>query len=110
MAKLPDVTKLSPKDQRALEELLSKAGTSLTALSGKSPLSDPAYRKKCFDLRPRLETMCMEQGVTLAHCFTISNKPRKQYKHPETGAIWASKGKKPEWLKGHEDKYEVRAN
>jgi hypothetical protein len=113
MAKLPDMTKLSAKDQEALAALLAKAGTSIAALStnGKvSPLSDPDYVAKCIALRPELEKYCVDRGVTLGHVFTASDKPRKVYKDPATGKVYESKGKKPEWLKGNEDKYEVRSN
>jgi hypothetical protein len=111
MVKLPDTTKLSAKEQKALDELLAKAGTSIAALAsnGKSPMSDPAYRQKCIALRPTLEQTCIEHGVTLAHVFTASNKPAKQYRDPASGAVY-SKGKKPSWLKGHEAEYLVRSN
>jgi H-NS histone family len=112
MAKLPDVTKLSAKDQKALDDLLAKAGTSLTALTsnGKSPLSDPAYRKKCLELRPQFEAKAKEQGVTLAHIFTASEKPTVSYRNPDTGGTYSGRGKKPSWLKGHQAEYQIRAN
>jgi hypothetical protein len=42
MAKLPDTSKLSAKEQAALDALLAKAGTSIAALAsnGKSPMAD----------------------------------------------------------------------
>lgn len=109
MAKLPDVSKLSAKDQKALDDLLAKAGTSLTALTsnGKSPLSDPSYRKKCLELRPQFEAKAREHGVTLAHIFTASDKPTVSYRDPQTGSVYSGRGKKPSWLKGHESEYEV---
>ncbi len=110
MAKLPDTTKLSPKEQKALEELLGKAGTSIAGLSSKSPLSDPAYRKRCLDLRPKFEAMAVEEGVTLAHIFTASDKPVTTYRHPTTGEVYSGRGKKPTWLVGKETEYQVRAN
>ncbi len=110
MAKLPDTTKLSPKEQKALDDLLAKAGTSLLAMAsnGKSPMSDPAYRDRCIALRPTLEETCKDHGVTLAHVFTASTKPAKMYRNPTSGETYSGRGKKPGWLKGHETEFEVR--
>lgn len=107
-----DVTKLSDKDQKALDALLAKAGTSVTALTrnGRSALSDPAYRKKCLELRPQFEAKAREHGVTLAHIFTASDKPAVSYRNPDTDDTYSGRGKKPSWLKGHETEYQIRAN
>jgi hypothetical protein len=104
MAKL-DISKLSPKEQKDLNKLLRKAGSSIAAVTGKSALSDPAYRQKCLKLRPKFEEMARKEGVTLAHIFTATEKPVKTYKHPETGQTYSGKGKKPDWLKGREEDY-----
>lgn len=111
MAKLPDTTKLSAKEQASLDALLAKAGTSIAALSsnGKSPMSDPAYRDKCIALRPHLEETCKDHGVTLAHVFTASTKPPKTYRNPTSGETYSGRGKHPAWLKGHETEFEVKS-
>ena len=112
MAKLPDISKLSDKDQKALDALLAKAGTSVAQLAsnGKSPMADPAYRAKCLALRPTFEAMAVKEGVTLAHIFTASDKAPVSYRCPSTGDVYSGRGKKPTWLKGHEADYLVKAN
>ena len=71
-------TKFSPKE---LEKL--------------NNLSNPAYRQKCLELRPKFEEMARKKGVTLAHIFAATEKPVKTYKHPETGQRYSGRGKKP---------------
>ena len=96
-----DISKLSPKEQKALGKLLNKGGTSIAAVTGKSALSDPAaYRQKCLALRPKFEELARKEGVTLAHIFTATNKPVKTYKHPETGQRHSGRGKKPAYREG----------
>jgi hypothetical protein len=104
MAKKLDTSALSAKDQKALAELLAKAGTKIEALSiggnGKapSPMSDPEYVKKCIEVvRPELDAICAKHGVKLSHVFTADKGPRKVYRHPETGETYESKGKPPAW-------------
>lgn len=102
MAKL-DVSKLEAKERAQLEALLAKTGTSIAAVSGKNPLSDPAYRKKCKDLREQFTKTAMDHGVTFEHVISVAGKI---YENPTTGEVYM-KGKKPKWLEGNEVKYLV---
>ena len=103
MAKLPvpDVSKLSDKEQRELDALLAKTGTSIAVLSGKNPLADPKYRKKCLELRAQFEKTAIEHGASLEHVIAATGK---MYKNPATGEVYM-KGKKPKWLEGRESEY-----
>ena len=67
-------TKFSPKE---LEKL--------------NNLSNPAYRQKCLELRPKFEELARKEGVTLAHIFTAT---------PETGQRYSGRGKKPAYREG----------
>ncbi|WP_247498330.1 hypothetical protein [Bradyrhizobium sp. 149] len=73
--------------------------------------------QKAIKAKAELEAYCQEKyGLSLAQVYTASDKPpseRKQYKHPETGEIWAysGRGKVAAWAKGPDGKpnpdYEV---
>ena len=76
-------TKFSPKE---LEKL--------------NNLSNPAYRQKCLELRPKFEEMARKKGVTLAHIFAATEKPVKIYKHPEPRQRYSSRSKKPAYREG----------
>jgi hypothetical protein len=106
MAKLPvpDMTKLDARELKTLNDLLAKAGTSTAILSGKNPLSDPNYRKKCLELRSEFEKTAHEHGATLEHVIAAKGKV---YENPKTGEVFM-KGKKPKWLEGHEEEYLVK--
>jgi len=63
-------------------------------------LSNPAYRQKCLELRPKFEEMARKKGVTLAHIFAATEKPVKIYKHPEPRQRYSSRSKKPAYREG----------
>lgn len=60
---------------------------------------------KGVEARKDVEAYCLKKhGMTLAMIFTATDKAPKSYRSP-TGETWHGKGKKPEWLKGHEAQY-----
>ena len=59
-------------------------------------------------VRRELEKHCQDKyGMKLSDIFTATDRPLRQYKNPETGETYSSKGKKPAWLKGKEKDYLV---
>ena len=96
-----DISKYSPKELEKLNKMLSKGGSSIAAITGKSASSNPAaYRQKCLELHAKFEELARKEGVTLAHIFTATDKPVKTYKHPETGQKHSGRGKKPAYREG----------
>ena len=75
-----DISKYSPKELKKLNNL-----------------SNPAYRQKCLELRPKFEEMARKKGVTLAHIFAATEKP---VNNPEPGQRYSSRGKKPAYREG----------
>ncbi len=89
-----DLEKLDAKERQTFEAMLHKMGTTAAALSGKNPLSDPEYRRKCKVARTECETLAKAKGVTFEHVIAIT---AKIYVNPETKQVF-TKGKPPEWL------------
>ena len=81
-----DISKYNPKELKKLNKLNNR--------------SNPAYRQKCLELRPKFEEMARKKGVTLAHIFAATEKPVKTYKHPEPGQRYSSRSKKPAYREG----------
>lgn len=76
----------------------------------RSPLNDPTYRNKCIALRIKYKKLAIQDGVTLGHIVNATDKPVKVYKNPITGQTWCSRGKMPNWLKGHLEEYLVKTS
>ena len=75
-------TKFSPKE---LEKL--------------NNLSNPAYRQKCLELRPKFEELARKEGVTLKHIFTAtrySGRGTKRTYRKGSKGTWPSLKATPE--------------
>ena len=56
-------------------------------------LSNPAYRQKCLELRPKFEELARTEGVTLKHIFTAapySGRGKKRAYREGSKGTWPS--------------------
>lgn len=92
-----DINALTPKQLLELKE------------QAESKLQESLI-ERCKALKEEFNERCSEEGLTLSQVFFEGRQggvASVKFKDPTTGKTWSGRGKKPQWLFGHEREYAV---